>query len=183
MSTVTKPTLEDYLKMKGSLRGAIEELRKNGYSDTEISREYNLPLHWVMIYSSGSALRSKYLFSDIINLYKSITDRKSMKGKRTEAIRFLKEVPLPYQEKVQFLLGELSDKPIGVGYERIIDALRILSNKSRTEMNKLIEDYGDIGDIAYFLAKDRKEETLLADEVYHSINIIILIFTFFPSCF
>ncbi len=172
MSIVEKPSLEDYLKMKGSLRGAIEELKKNGYSEMEISREYNLPLHWVMIYGSGRALRSKYLFSEIINHYKAITDRKSLKGKRTESIRFLREVPLPYKEKIQFLMGELSNKPIGVGYERIIDALRILSNKSRNEMNSLIEDYGDIGDIAYFLAKDRDKETLLADEVYHSINLI-----------
>lgn len=171
MSSIDKPSLQELLELKGGMKGLVKEYKASGFSETEIARKFDLPLHWVMIYGSGQSLRSKIPFSELILYYKRIADRKSMKGKKTEALRFLQTVKLPHKEKVQLLLGDLTTKPIGVGYERILDALRIVSQRSRAEMTKLVEDYGDIGDIAYFLAKDN-EPTLLVDEVYYSLNLI-----------
>ncbi len=171
MSNIGKPDLKELLELKGGMASLVKEYVDNGFTEVEIARKFNLPLHWVMIYGSGQALRSKLLFKDLIIYYKRITDRRSMVGKKTEALAYLRAFNLPHKEKVQILLGDLTTKPIGVGYERIIDSLRILSSKSRDEMTKLVEDYGDIGDIAYLLAKD-VEPTLLVDEVYYSLNLI-----------
>lgn len=171
MSSIDKPNLEQLLKLKGGMKGLVKEYMNNGFSETEIARKFDLPLHWVMIYGSDEAIRSKIPFTELILYYKRISDRKSMKGKKTEAFTFLRAVKLPHKEKIQLLMGDLTTKPIGVGYERILESLRVISQKSRAEMTKLVEDYGDIGDIAYFLAKDQKP-TLLVDEVYYSLNLI-----------
>jgi DNA ligase-1 len=159
------------MEIKGSLTKLVKELKDAGYSNIDISKRYDIPMHWVMIYGSGQSLKSKFTFKDLITYYKSISTMRSIKGKKTEALRYLQDVNLPYKEKLQFLLGELSESSIGVGDDRILEALTIFSNQTREYMTKLVEDYGDIGDIAGFLVPE-KDGNLLVDEIYLSISLI-----------
>lgn len=169
MKVLEKPDLQKLLEMKGNLYEVIKYLKNVGYSERDISIEYKLPLHWVYIYSNGYEIKSKMLFSEMVDWYNSISEKRSSKGKKTESLKFLKIANLSYEQKIGFLTGLLSDKPVGVGNERVIEAIGVVGNKSPAEMRKFKEEYGDLGDIAYQVVSDKKG-TLLAQEVYYTVN-------------
>lgn len=157
--------------MKGGLQEAVQFLKDSHYTERQIHEEHGIPLHWVYIYSHKLVIKSRMLFTTVVDSYDSISEKRSAKGKKTEAFNFLKTAQLTYDQKIRFLLGELSTKAAGVGDERVLEAIGVVTHNSQVQMAKLLEEYGDLGDIANHTFPDR-EPQLLVDEVYNAMNIL-----------
>jgi len=152
-----------------TIPATIARMEKAGYNEVEIARELNLPFHMVVLIKKGYKLNKKILFMHLVDFYKRVSSMASMKGKKTEVARFLAGFPISYEKKIRLLLGEVSDAPYGVAESTILEALRIANNQTPAYMDRLFHEYGEIGEIAQLLARE-KEPELLLDEVYYTLR-------------
>jgi len=171
MSIVKKPSFTDLVKLKGSVKDAIKELVNSGEDIYVLSREHNIPLHIILMYINNYEIKSDLKFIDIIQYFNKINSLQSIKGKTTELTKYLNEFPIDYEMKIRFILGRLVDEQYKLGEDSILEALRLSVNRTKSEMQEYKISYGECGDIAFLLAKDRKPGLLL-DEVYYTIKIL-----------
>ncbi len=110
----------------------------------------------------------KYLeLSKLLEKIESTTKRLEITKYLTE---FLKNVPKDELEKVVMLLRgsvfpEWSDKVIGVADKLMIKAISLSSGASEKEVIEKWKEIGDLGHVAEYLIKNKKQTTLTSEEL------------------
>jgi len=169
LSLIKPPSLDEIATSGGTLDAAMSSMIRQGLSDIEIARKLNIPFHLIILIRKHYKINNKVLFKSLTDHYDRISSMSSIKGKRTEVSRFLYKFPISYEKKIRLILGEISDIAYGVGEETILEALRLSKNKTKMYMEKLMSEYGEVGEISVLLSDDKKPELLL-DEVYYSLR-------------
>lgn len=170
MSFVHPPSFDDLVSLYGSVKEAVKRLSET-LSAEEIVRRYSLPYHMVQVYLHDAEISSSARFSDVATLFTKLDSLKSSKGKATEIIAFLRSSQMPYEEKIRFLLDRINESPTYVREAYCLKAFGLSSNIGESQVQQLFWKYGDVGDLALIIYS-QKPSTLLADEVYQTLNIL-----------
>lgn len=174
MSKVKLPTLNELIAHTGSLDDAINYLL--AFSTPEdIHRRYNIPFHYILLIAAGYKIKNQVTFKTIVDYFKEISSMQSIKGKRSAVANYLHDLQLPYEMKIRFITGSISDEHYGVSDITILEALRLIENITLTEASKFKLDYGEIGDIASVILRRAKrdiQKPLLADEVFYTLKLL-----------
>lgn len=170
MSLIKPPKLKHLIEQYG-LEEAIKNLANLGLNPLEISKKYNLPYHIVKLTLEGWKPKTTTPFKNITELYDKLTMLRSHKGKTITLTKFISQNPLPFEQKIRFILGKIYDEPAHIGPATIAKAIALTAITPTEKVHQLYIDYGDYGDVAQILLEKRKtKQKLLAEEVYQTIK-------------
>lgn len=170
MSIIQPPNFNDLVTLYGSPKNAVKHLAER-FTPEEIERQYNLPYHTIQIYIHDGKITSPARFSEVANLFTKLDALKSAKGKATEIINFLKASQVLYEQKIRFLLSRINESPTYVREAYCLKAFSMSGKMGETQVQQLFWKYGDVGDLA-LIVFPKKPSTLLADEVYQTLNVL-----------
>jgi DNA ligase-1 len=171
MTTVKPPSFRELVRMYGGRKAAIQHLLDSGFTPEEIEWKMGLPYHLVRLYMNGFEATTLTPFSSVAQTYERLAVLRSKKGKETELARFFQRSDLNLEVKTRLALGWLTEESLKVGPGIIEQAISLATGTSRQEVRKLLIDYGEHGEVAYLLKK-QKEAELAVEEVYEAIRLL-----------
>ena len=171
MTIVRPPSFRELVKLYGSPRAAVLHLVKSGYSPEEISWKMEVPYHLVRLYISGIEPAGSKTFLSITEIYDRLAVLRSKKGKETELVKFFSRADLDLELKVRLALGRIVDETLRIGPGVIERAISVATGSSPRKVKKLLVDYGEYGEVASLLLKQKKARLAL-EEVYQSIRLL-----------
>ncbi len=171
MTLIRPPSLTKLIETYGSLKAAIHHLLDSGYSPEDISWKMHIPYHLIRLYMDGSEPSGRVLFLEITRLFERLALLRSKRGKETELATFFKRTDLGLELKTRLALGKIVDESFGIGPGLVERAFGIATGTSPKEVKKLLMDYGEHGEVAFLLLRE-KDPTLTVGEVYNSIRLL-----------
>jgi DNA ligase-1 len=171
MTLVKPPTFDELVKTYGSPKEAVVHLAKVGFTPEQIERKFHIPYFFIQLSLAGLEPKNLYPFSNVVSIFDKILTLRSIKGKETELTRFFQIKELSFETKVRLALGQIIDANPKVGPSIVEKAIAEATGKAQDTVRKLFLDYGDYGDVASLLLKE-KPSKLTVDEVYNSIKLL-----------
>jgi len=171
MTTVKPPSFHELVKTYGSRKAAIRHLLDSGFTPEEIAWKMGVPYHLIRLYMNDFEATNLTPFSSVAQTYERLAILRSKKGKETELARFFQRSDLNLEVKTRLALGSLTEESLKVGPGIIEQAISLATGTPRQEVRKLLIDYGEHGEVAYLLKKQKKAE-LTVEEVYEAIRLL-----------
>lgn len=170
---VKPPSFETLIEEGKSELEAVRFLEKAGYTTDQIAAKSGLPYHIVELYRRGIVPTNRHPFYEVTKYYDRIAMIRSKRGKKTVLVKLLKNPYIDFSTKVKLALGRIAEeRTTGVGPSIIERALAFVSGSSEKRVRKVLIDYGDYGEAAYFLLQGRDRPTLTLGEVVASIDLL-----------
>lgn len=171
MSVVKPPSFEELVKNYGSPKKAVLYLIEVGFTPEQIEWKMGVPYYLTRLYMGGIEPRIGMLFAKIVQVYERIAVLRGKKGKETELAKFFQNPELTLEIKVRFALGALTEENIGVGPDLVEKSISMATGSPINEVKRLLIDYGDHGEVAYMLKK-QKDAELTTREVYEATRLL-----------
>lgn len=171
MSIVKPPSFEELVETYGSPKKAILHLIEVGFSPEQIEWKMGIPYHRIRLYMEEKEPKTGMPFSKIVEVYERLAVLRGKKGKETELARFFQNPELPLEIKVRFALGTFTEENLKIGPGLIERSISLATGTSKTEVKKLLIDYGEHGEVAYLLKKPKNSE-LTVEEVYEALRLL-----------
>jgi DNA ligase-1 len=171
MTTVKPPTFDELVQMYGSRKAAVQHLLDSGFTPEEIEWKMGIPYYRVRLFMNGFEATDRTPFSTVVQTYERLALLRSKKGKETELARFFKRSDLNLEVKTRLALSLITDESLKVGPGIIEQAISAATGTSRREVQRLLRDYGEHGEVAYLLKKPKQTE-LTVEEVYEAIRLL-----------
>lgn len=171
MSIVKPPSFSELVKTYRSPKKAILHLLEAGFSPEQLEWKIGVPYHRILLYMEGVGFENGVLFSEIVEVYERLAVLRGKKGKETELAKYFLTHNLPFEIKLCFALGILTDENLKVGPGLIERSISMAAGVSLNKVRKLLIDYGEHGEVAYLLKKPKNAE-LRAKEVCEAIKLL-----------
>ncbi|MEM3770501.1 MAG: ATP-dependent DNA ligase [Candidatus Bathyarchaeia archaeon] len=171
MSIVKPPTIKELIEAYGSKREAVLHLIEAGFSPEQIEWQTGIPYYLIRLYMEGKEPRKDMPFSKMVEVYERLAVLRGKKGKETELAKFFKTAELSLEVKARLALGIITDESLKVGPGLVERSLSLATGVSKSEVRKLLIDYGEHGEVAYLLKKP-SEPKLSVNEVYEAIMLL-----------
>jgi len=171
MSTVKPPTFEELVKTYGSPRAAVMHLIQSGFTPEKIEWKMGIPYYLIRLYMGGVEPRDKALFQGIVKVYERLAVLRGKRGKETELSSFFQKSDLDLELKVRLVLGAITEESLKIGPGIVERSLSLATGASINDVRRLLIDYGEHGEVAYLLTKNRRP-TLTIGEVYEAIRFL-----------
>ena len=171
MSIVKPPSFEELVKTYGSPKKAIIHLIEVGFSPEQIEWKVGLPYYRIRLYMEDVEPKTSIPFSKIVEIYERLAVIRGKKGKETALAKFFQNPGLTLETKARFALGTLTQESLKVGPGLIERSISLATGAPMSEIKKLLNDYGEHGEVAYLLKKPRDSE-LTVDEMREAINLL-----------
>lgn len=171
MSVVKPPTLKELIEAYGSQKEAVLRLIEAGFSPEQIEWRTGIPYYLIRLYMEGKEPKKDTPFSKIVKVYERLAVLRGKKGKETELAKFFQTAGLPLEVKARLALGIITDESLKVGPGLVERSLSLATGVSKSEVRKLLIDYGEHGEVAYLLKKP-SEPKLSVNEVYEAIRLL-----------
>jgi DNA ligase-1 len=171
MSIVKPPSFKELVEAYGSPQKAVLHLIEAGFSPEQIEWKVGIPYHLIRLYIEGIEPRVGTPFSEIVDFYERLAVLRGKKGKETELAKFFQNPNLTLEIKARFALGILTEENLKVGPALIERSISLATGAPRSQVRKLLIDYGEHGEVAYLLKKPKATE-LTVKEVYESVRLL-----------
>ncbi|MEM3730332.1 MAG: ATP-dependent DNA ligase [Candidatus Bathyarchaeia archaeon] len=171
MSIVKPPSFEELVEAYGSPKNAILHLIGVGFTPEQIEWKLGIPYHRIRLFMEGIELKKDIPFSKIVEVYERLAILRGKKGKETELAKFFQSSELTLEFKVRFALGTLTEENLKIGPGLIERSISLATGASLSHVRKLLIDYGEHGEVAYLLQK-QKEPELTVREVYEAVRLL-----------
>jgi DNA ligase-1 len=171
MSIVKPPSFKELVETYGSPQKAVLHLIEAGFSPEQIEWKVGIPYHLIRLYIEGIEPRVGTPFSEIVDFYERLAVLRGKKGKETELAKFFQNPNLTLEIKARFALGILTEENLKVGPALIERSISLATGAPRSQVRKLLIDYGEHGEVAYLLKKPKATE-LTVKEVYESVRLL-----------
>ncbi|MBS7621038.1 ATP-dependent DNA ligase [Candidatus Bathyarchaeota archaeon] len=171
MSVVKPPTLKELIEAYGSQREAILRLIEAGFPPEQIEWRTGIPYYLIRLYMEGKEPRKDIPFSKIVEVYERLAVLRGKKGKETELAKFFRTAELSLEIKARLALGTITDESLKIGPGLVERSLSLATGVSKSDVRKLLIDYGEHGEVAYLLKKP-SEPKLSVSEVYEAIKLL-----------
>jgi DNA ligase-1 len=171
MPIVKPPTFNELVKTYGTPKAAVLHLLKAGFSPDQIEWRMGIPYHLIRLYMEGITPKKAIPFSKIVEIYERLAVLRGKKGKETELAKFFQNPKLSLEIKVRFALGAFTDENLKIGPGILERSINLATGAPANKVKKLLEDYGDHGEVAYLLKKPKNSE-LTMEEVYEAIRLL-----------
>jgi len=171
MSVVKPPTLKELIEAYGSEKEAVLRLLEAGFYPEQIEWRTGIPYYLIRLYMEGKEPRKDMPFSKIVEVFERLAILRGKKGKETELAKFFQTSELPLEVKARLALGTITDESLKVGPGLVERSLSLATGVSKSDVRKLLIDYGEHGEVAYLLKKP-SEPKLSVNEVYEAIRLL-----------
>jgi DNA ligase-1 len=171
MSVVKPPTLKELIEAYGSQKEAVLRLFEAGFSPEQIEWRTSIPYYLIRLYIDGKEPKKDMPFSRIVEVYERLAVLRGKKGKETELAKFFKTAELPLEVKARLALGTITDESLKIGPGLVERSLGLATGVSKSDVRKLLIDYGEHGEVAYLLKKP-SEPKLSVNEVYEAVRLL-----------
>ncbi|MGB9714682.1 MAG: ATP-dependent DNA ligase [Candidatus Bathyarchaeales archaeon] len=171
MSTVKPPSFKELVETYGSPQRAVLHLIEAGFTPEQIEWKMGIPYHLIRLYIEGIEPKVGMPFSEMVEVYERLAVIRGKKGKETELAKFFQNPKLTLEVKVRFALGTLTEENLKIGPALIERSISLATGAPRSEVRKLLIDYGEHGEVAYLLKKPKTPE-LAVKEVYESVRLL-----------
>ncbi|MEM2336607.1 MAG: ATP-dependent DNA ligase [Candidatus Bathyarchaeia archaeon] len=171
MSVVKPPTIRELIETYGSQKEAVLRLIEAGFSPEQIEWRTGIPYYLIRLYMEGKEPRKDVPFSKIVEVYERLAVLRGKKGKETELAKFFKTAEFSLEVKARLALGIITDESLKVGPGLVERSLSLATGVPKSEVKKLLIDYGEHGEVAYLLKKP-SEPKLSVNEVYETIKLL-----------
>ncbi|MEM3442264.1 MAG: hypothetical protein QXM86_00175, partial [Candidatus Bathyarchaeia archaeon] len=171
MSIVKPPSFEELVEAYGSPKNAILHLIGVGFTPEQIEWKLGIPYHRIRLFMEGIELKKDIPFSKIVEVYERLAILRGKKGKETELAKFFQSSELTLEFKVRFALGTLTEENLKIGPGLIERSISLATGAPLSHVRKLLIDYGEHGEVAYLLQK-QKEPELTVREVYEAVRLL-----------
>jgi len=171
MSVVKPPTLKELIEAYGSQKEAVLRLVEAGFSPEQIEWRTSIPYYLIRLYIDGKEPKKDMPFSRIVEVYERLAVLRGKKGKETELAKFFKTAELPLEVKARLVLGTITDESLKIGPGLVERSLSLATGVSKSDVRKLLIDYGEHGEVAYLLKKP-SEPKLSVNEVYEAVRLL-----------
>jgi DNA ligase-1 len=171
MSVVKPPTLKELIEAYGSEKEVVLRLIEAGFSPEQIEWRTGIPYYLIRLYMDGKEPKKDMPFSRIVEVYERLAVLRGKKGKETELAKFFKTTELPLEVKARFALGTITDESLKIGPGLVERSLSLATGVSKSDVRKLLIDYGEHGEVAYLLKKP-SEPKLSVNEVYEAVRLL-----------
>ncbi|MEM3728362.1 MAG: ATP-dependent DNA ligase [Candidatus Bathyarchaeia archaeon] len=171
MSIVKPPTIKELIEAYGSQKEAVLHLIQAGFSPEQIEWQTGIPYYLIRLYMEGKEPRKDMPFSKMVEVYERLAVLRGKKGKETELAKFFQTSELSLEVKARLALGTITDESLKVGPGLVERSLSLATGVSKSEVRKLLIDYGEHGEVAYLLKKP-SEPKLFVNEVYEAIRLL-----------
>jgi DNA ligase-1 len=171
MSVVKPPTLKELIEAYGSEKEVVLRLIEAGFFPEQIEWRTCIPYYLIRLYMDGKEPKKDMPFSRIVEVYERLAVLRGKKGKETELAKFFKTTELPLEVKARFALGTITDESLKIGPGLVERSLSLATGVSKSDVRKLLIDYGEHGEVAYLLKKP-SEPKLSVNEVYEAVRLL-----------
>jgi DNA ligase-1 len=171
MSVVKPPTIKELIEAYGSEKEAVLRLVEAGFSPEQIEWRTGIPYYLIRLYMEGKEPKKDVPFSRIVEVYERLAVLRGKKGKETELAKFFKTAELPLEVKARLALGTITDESLKIGPGLVERSLSLATGVSKSDVRKLLIDYGEHGEVAYLLKKP-SEPKLSVNEVYEAVRLL-----------
>ena len=171
MSVVKPPTIKELIETYGSQKEAVLRLIEAGFSPEQIEWRTGIPYYLIRLYMEGKEPKKDMPFSRIVEVYERLAVLRGKKGKETELAKFFKTAELPLEVKARLALGTITDESLKIGPGLVERSLSLATGFSKSDVRKLLIDYGEHGEVAYLLKKP-SEPKLSVNEVYEAVRLL-----------
>jgi len=171
MSVVKPPTIKELIEAYGSEKEAVLRLIEAGFSPEQIEWRTGIPYYLIRLYMEGKEPKKDMPFSKIVEVYERLAVLRGKKGKETELAKFFKTAELPLEVKARLALGTITDESLKIGPGLVERSLSLATGVSKSDVRKLLIDYGEHGEVAYLLKKP-SEPKLSVNEVYEAVRLL-----------
>jgi DNA ligase-1 len=171
MSVVKPPTIKELIEAYGSEKEAVLRLIEAGFPPEQIEWRTGIPYYLIRLYMEGKEPKKDMPFSKIVEVYDRLAVLRGKKGKETELARFFQMAELPLEVKARLALGTITDESLKIGPGLVERSLSLATGVSKSDVRKLLIDYGEHGEVAYLLKKP-SEPKLSVNEVYEAIRLM-----------
>jgi len=171
MSVVKPPTIKELIETYGSQKEAVLRLIEAGFSPEQIEWRTGIPYYLIRLYMEGKEPKKDMPFSRIVEVYERLAVLRGKKGKETELAKFFKTAELPLEVKARLALGTITDESLKIGPGLVERSLSLATGVSKSDVRKLLIDYGEHGEVAYLLKKP-SEPKLSVNEVYEAVRLL-----------
>ncbi|RLI29713.1 hypothetical protein DRO50_01020 [Candidatus Bathyarchaeota archaeon] len=171
MPVVKPPTFEELVKTYGSPKAAITHLIESGFTPEKIEWKIGVPYYLTRLYMEGVEPARDTPFIEIVKVYERLAVLRGKRGKETELTKFFQTFNLDLETKIRLALGSITDESLKIGPGIVERSLSLATGASINEVRKLLIDYGEHGEVAFLLTKD-KPPKLWAGEVYTAIRFL-----------
>jgi len=171
MSVVKPPTIKELIEAYGSEKEAVLRLIEAGFSPEQIEWRTGIPYYLIRLYMEGKEPKKDMPFSKIVEVYERLAVLRGKKGKETELAKFFQTAELPLEVKARLALGTITDESLKIGPGLVERSLSLATGVSKSDVRKLLIDYGEHGEVAYLLKKP-SEPKLSVNEVYEAVRLL-----------
>jgi DNA ligase-1 len=171
MSVVKPPTIKELIEAYGSEKEAVLRLIEAGFSPEQIEWRTGIPYYLIRLYMEGKEPKKGMPFSKMVEVYERLAVLRGKKGKETELAKFFQTAELPLEVKARLALGTITDESLKIGPGLVERSLSLATGVSKSDVRKLLIDYGEHGEVAYLLKKP-SEPKLSVNEVYEAIRLM-----------
>jgi DNA ligase-1 len=171
MSVVKPPTIKELIEAYGSEKEAVLRLIEAGFSPEQIEWRTGIPYYLIRLYMEGKEPKKDMPFSKTVEVYERLAVLRGKKGKETELAKFFQTAELPLEVKARLALGTITDESLKIGPGLVERSLSLATGVSKSDVRKLLIDYGEHGEVAYLLKKP-SEPKLSVNEVYEAIRLL-----------
>jgi len=171
MSVVKPPTFKELVKTYGSPKAAVMHLIQSGFTPEKIEWKLGIPYYIIRLYMEGIEPRDRTSFQEIVKVYERLAVLRGKRGKETELTNFLQKFSLSLELKIRLALGKLTDENLKIGPGIVERSISLATGASIREVRKLLIDYGEHGEVAYLLTKD-KRPSLTVGEIYEAFRFL-----------
>ncbi len=171
MPVVKPPSFDELVKTYGTPQKAILHLIQAGFSPEQIEWKIGIPYYLIRLYMKGTEPKTGIPFFEIAEFYERLAVLQGKKGKETEIAKFLQASGLALEAKVRLVIGKLSDEVLKIGPGLIERSISRATGSPRREIEELLTDYGEHGEVAYLVTEARAPH-LTAREVYETIRML-----------
>jgi DNA ligase-1 len=171
MSIVKPPSFKELVETYGSPQKAVLHLIEVGFTPEQIEWKMGIPYHLIRLYMEETEPKEGIPFSEIVEAYERLAVLRGKKGKETELAKFFQNPELTLEIKARFALGTLTEENLKIGPALIERSISLATGAPRSEVRKLLIDYGEHGEVAYLLKKPKNQELTLK-EVYESARLL-----------
>jgi len=171
MPTVKPPSFKELVEAYGNPKEATLHLIEAGFSPEQIEWKMGIPYHLTRLYMEGIEPRKGMPFSKMVETYERLAVLRGKKGKETELAKFFQSPELTLEIKARFALGIFTDENLKIGPGMIERGISLATGSPRSEVKRLLIDYGEHGEVAYLVTKPKNSE-LTVKEVYEAIKLL-----------
>ena len=171
MPKVKPPSFNELVEAYGNPKEATLHLIEAGFSPEQIEWKMGIPYHLTRLYMEGIEPRKGMPFSKMVETYERLAVLRGKKGKETELAKFFQSPEHTLEIKARFALGIFTDENLKIGPGMIERGISLATGSPRSEVKRLLIDYGEHGEVAYLLTKPKNSE-LTVKEVYEAIKLL-----------